>query len=149
MKSEKESRALFTYRILFGLSLFLAHGLPKFHMLGTNLVNSFPDPLGFGSAVSFYGNIFAELICSLLIVLGLFTRFAALVISFSMAVAAFKFHAHDPYTAQFITEFAPKYPLLFTPFKEWSLLYLYAFAPMIFLGGGSWSLDGLIRNKRQ
>ncbi len=148
MKPEKNNYSLLFTRLAFGLSIMLVHGLFKLHMLGSPAVHSFPDPLGIGSSMSFYLIFFAEFICAILLVLGLFTRFAALVLSIGMLVIAFKVHLHDGYSPQFIVGLSPEHPLLYTPFKEYSLLYAYAFIPFIFTGAGNLSLDHLIRNKR-
>lgn len=146
MKSKEDFFYLYL-RIAFGLSMFMAHGLVKYHMIGTPGVASFPDLIGIGSVLSFFGNFFAEFVCSGLLIVGLFTRFAALVLTFNMCVAAFKFHAANAYAPIFIM-LPPEHPLLFTPFKEYPLLYAFAFVPFIFFGAGAFSLDRLFFRKK-
>ncbi len=50
---------------------------------------SFLDPLGIGEVPSFLLTILAEVGCSVLLVLGLWTRWAALILAFTMGVAFF------------------------------------------------------------
>ena len=80
--------ALLVQRVATGLLLLIGHGLPKisdFHVLAT----SFYDPLRIGHRLSLILVILAELFCSMFIVLGLFTRIAALIIVINMSVAVF------------------------------------------------------------
>jgi putative oxidoreductase len=147
MKSKEDLFNLYI-RATFGLSLFIAHGLVKFHMIDTPGVASFPDVIGIGSTLSFYGNFFAEFVCSGLLIIGLFTRLSAAVLTFNMCIAAFKFHATNAYAPIFLMNLTPDHPLLFVPFKEYPLLYAFAFIPFIFFGGGALSLDSLIFRKK-
>ena len=69
--------ALLVQRVATGLLLLIGHGLPKisgFH----ELAGSFYDPFRIGHRLSLILVILAELFCSMFIVLGLFTRIAAL-----------------------------------------------------------------------
>ena len=68
--------------------MLLAHGWDKVKEFG-KLSSGFPDPLHVGSPVSLSLSIFAELVCSALLVAGFLTRFAALVCAINMAVAFF------------------------------------------------------------
>jgi putative oxidoreductase len=85
----------------------------------------FGDPLGIGTRPSLVLAIVAEVGCSLLILLGLFTRFATLPLLFTMLVAAFIVHAADPLGK-----------------KELALLYALLFATLFFTGPGKYSIDG-------
>jgi putative oxidoreductase len=76
-------------------AMMLVHGWNKFMNVGT-LKAKFPDPFGWGSDVSLYLTLFAELICPVLLILGLITRIAALPLFIVMAVAVFSIHAADP-----------------------------------------------------
>jgi len=58
-------------RVVLGLSMFYGHGLGKWQMFFGDGEIQFPDPLGVGVSVSLVLAIFAEAICSLLIVGGL------------------------------------------------------------------------------
>ena len=62
-----------------GLSLFLKHGLEKIEHY-SRMAAHFPDPLHIGSHATLLFSLLSDSICSILVALGLFTRWAALVI---------------------------------------------------------------------
>jgi putative oxidoreductase len=119
--------SLLILRIVFGGLMLFNHALPKFDKL-SNTPIKFPDPLGVGSDISLYLVLFSEGLCSILLVLGLFTRFASLPLVFTMSVAAFYIHLDDSLDG-----------------KEASLLYLAAYIILFAFGAGKFSLDKLIR----
>lgn len=94
-------------------------------------VNTFPDPIGMGPWVSVHLVIFAEVICSLLIALGLFTRVLAIPIVIEMCIVYFVIHADHS-------------------FDEAALSLLFGAMALVifFLGSGKYSLDHLIQNRR-
>lgn len=101
----------------------LTHGYPKFQkILAGN--TQFGDPIGLGSATSLYFSTFAEFLCSILIVLGLFTRLATIPLIINMTVIFFIVHAAD--------EFGK---------KEMPLLFLGMFLVLFFTGPGRFSID--------
>lgn len=109
-------------RIGAGLMIF-THGLPKLlKVINGNF--AFGDPIGLGPEVSLILAAFAEGICGLFIVLGLWTRLSAVILSINMAVAYFFAHAGDPFSA-----------------KEKSMLFLLLFVVILFTGGGKYSVD--------
>lgn len=129
-------KQLFTSRSLnldFGLLLLrvftagfmiYGHGWPKVNrMLAGNF--KFADPIGLGEELSFFLMIFAEVICSVLIIIGYMTRPALITLLFGMGVVAFVVHGGDPFLK-----------------KEHILLYLINFAVLIFTGPGKYSVDG-------
>lgn len=79
---------LFLLRLCLGVSMGWLHGWEKLVALFHGRL-SFLDPIGLGEAPSFLLAVFAEVVCSLLIVLGWCTRWAALVLAFTMGVAFF------------------------------------------------------------
>src|SRR4051812_25899323 len=90
------SLGLFLLRVSFGLSMFLGHGMAKFiKAYGGNM--EFADPLGIGTTPSFILAIFAEAGCSLLVILGLATRFAVIPLMITMLVAFALVHTADPW----------------------------------------------------
>ena len=114
-----------------GLMLF-AHGIGKISNW-SKASATFPDPLGIlGSEGSLALAIFAEVVCSALVMVGLFTRFAALPVVGVMFFAAFVIHASDPFTK-----------------KELALVYLVAFAALALLGGGQYSVGEWLRRRRK
>jgi putative oxidoreductase len=108
----------------------LTHGYPKLMKLLEGGAIKFADPLGIGATASLALAVFAEFLCSILLALGLGTRFAALVLSITMAVAAFIQHANDPFAR-----------------KEMALLYLLIFLTLLVFGPGRYSLDSQIGGK--
>ena len=110
-------------RIVAGL-LFLEHGTAK--VLGFP-PGPGPHPgLQFTTMVGLSGVI--ELVGGALIVIGLFTRITAFILSGEMAVAYFMVHAHGGF-----------YPMLNK--GELAVLYCFVFLYLAAAGGGPWSLD--------
>lgn len=110
--------------------MLLGHGLPKLLNFAVK-AESFPDPIGWGSQASLAAAIFAEIVCSLAVALGLFTRWACVPLVFLLLVVVFIIHADDPWGK-----------------KEMALLYVVPFISLIFLGGGRFSLDRVLLGKR-
>jgi len=129
MKSFLESFGLLILRAAFGCYM-LVHGIPK--LMGFNkMAAQFPDPLGLGSQLSLIGAITAEVGCSILLILGLGTRLAAIPLAFTMLVALLFIHAADPWQT-----------------KELAAVYLTVYVTLILTGGGKYSLDGWIGRRR-
>ena len=82
---------LLVLRVWLGLSMLLLHGWGK---VASHAENSggFPDPLGVGNAMSLNLVIFSEVLCAVLLVAGLATRFALVPLVVTMAVAFFLIH---------------------------------------------------------
>ena len=116
-------------RLSFGLSMVFAHGLPKLNNY-SNLMNSFPDPLGLGNSLSLGLAIFAEVFCAALVTLGLYTRIAAANLLITMLVAVFIFHASDPWAKM-----------------ELGFLYATAYVVLMLTGAGKLSLDRILRKR--
>lgn len=124
----------------------LTHGVGKVRMLTGGQYEQF-DPLGIGPTLSVLGITLAEFVCASLVMIGLATRPAALVIVFAMGVAAFVVHGGDPWTSE------GGY-LLYTSgqaqswaSKEPALLYLVVFLALAFTGPGRFALDALIHRR--
>jgi putative oxidoreductase len=113
-------------RLTFGLIMCINHGFPKL-MNFSKEIGSFADPFHIGHRWSLILVLFSEVLCSLLVVLGLFTRIAALVLAIEMAVAAFLIHRGQPLTIH-----------------EAALLYLTAFFSILLVGPGRISVDGMM-----
>ena len=132
----RTSRAVeFTYfllRVVSGFLFFQTGGLILFGWFGGMPGQSGPPPLmsqtGIGGVLEFFGGI--------AIMLGLFTRPFAFVLSGMMAVAYWQFHAPQggwPVQNQGMP----------------AVLFCFIFLYMAARGGGSWSLDALISRKRE
>ena len=83
--------AMLLLRISFGAILMLKHGFDKVRTFDT-LQHTFYNFIGLGSKASLILALFAEIFCSLLVVMGLFTRWACLPLIFTMLVIIF---GHD------------------------------------------------------
>lgn len=116
-------------RLVFGATMFFGHGLPKL-MNYSQMMNKFPDPLGIGTSLSLGLAIGSEVICALLLALGLFTRWVSVPLFITMAVAFFLVHGGDPFGK-----------------RELAFLYMGGYLTCGLLGSGRFSLDFLIRKK--
>src|SRR5678809_112187 len=74
--------------------LMMGHGYNKLVHFST-MRHSFVNFMGLGSSVSLTLDIFAELFCAFLIVIGLFTRLVTVPLIIAMSVAFFKAHDAD------------------------------------------------------
>src|SRR5688500_13783686 len=83
--------ALLLLRIWHGGSLLLLHGWGKFTGL-SSMADKFADPFGLGPTASLALAVLGELVCTALIVLGLFTRIAVLGSAATMATAFWYAH---------------------------------------------------------
>jgi putative oxidoreductase len=119
-------RMLSVLRIIIAF-LFMAHGAQK--LFGFLAPPGMPTPpllseIGIGGVLEFFGG--------LLLLLGLFTRPVAFILSGMMAVAYFQMHA----------------PGGFWPLQnkgELAVVYCFAYLFLAVAGGGEWSLDRLLR----
>lgn len=117
--------ALFLLRLGVGI-LIVKHGYDKIANFST-LQNKFMNFMNIGSTASLLLVIFAEFFCGLLIILGLFTRFACVPLIIAMCVALVVVHKG---------EFFGK--------GETDALYLVSFITLLFAGPGRISVDRMI-----
>ncbi len=118
--------ALLIARVGISASM-LTHGLPKLMMLFGEGPIQFPGVMGMGAELSLVLAVFAEVLCSILIIVGLGTRLASIPLIVTMVIAVFMIHAADPYAV-----------------KEMGLLYLLAYVVFFLLGSGKYSVDALL-----
>ena len=119
---------LLVLRLVVGIFM-LTHGWAKLSNFA-EMSQQFPAMMGLSSQAGLTLIIFAEFFCSIALILGLFTRLAAIPLIIGMAVAAFVAHGADPFSA-----------------KELSLLYFGVYVSLLLTGAGKISLDRLIYNK--
>lgn len=81
---------LLVLRLWLGLTMLLNHGLDKANHFST-MAAKFP-PIVYSSQVSLGLAVFAEVGCSVLLIIGLLSRFAALGLAINMGVAFFMVH---------------------------------------------------------
>jgi len=111
-------------------SLMLTHGLPKMAMLFSGGPIQFLPVLGMSAEVSLVLTVFAEVFCSILILVGAGTRLAAVPSIITMLVAALVVHAADPFVK-----------------KEMALLFLLGYLTLLIAGSGKYSVDYLLQRK--
>ena len=116
-------------RVTVALTMLLSHGYGK--LVGfSNIAPHFPDPLGLGSVLSLALVLGAEFFGSILLALGLLTRWASFSLLFTMLIAAFVVHWPDPFKK-----------------KELAVLYGLFFLLFTIAGSGKYSLDSLLKKK--
>lgn len=121
------SLGLLALRLGVGLAMLVGHGWGK--LVGfSGLVGQFPDPIGIGPQATLVLAVVAEAFCSLLLVLGLGTRVAAVPPLATMLVAAFLVHAGDPWAK-----------------RELALLYAVTYLTLLLAGGGRFALERVVR----
>jgi putative oxidoreductase len=129
-KLHSHSLATLVLRLTFG-GLMLMHGWPKLQKLMAGGEIQWADPIGLGPGFSLGLTVIAEFLCAILVLVGLGTRFAAIPLAIVMLVASQIVHRSDPWGE-----------------KEHSLLYLGGYLAILMLGGGKYSLDGMIGRKK-
>lgn len=120
---ENINLSLLILRLATG-GFMLTHGIGKFFKLFGEEPIQFADPIGIGVAASLSLTVFAEVVCSILLILGIATRLSAIPLLITMLVAAFIVHANDGFGKQ-----------------ELALLYTAICLVIAISGGGKFSVD--------
>jgi putative oxidoreductase len=123
--------ALLLLRIWHGGALLLLHGWLKLTNF-SSMTSQFLDPFGIGKTPSLGLAVFGELVCGTLLVLGLFTRVAALGSAVTMATAFWFAHG-----AKFTGAGNGELPFVF----------LGVFLALFIAGAGKFSVDAQIGAK--
>jgi putative oxidoreductase len=124
--------SLLLLRLWLGLTMLFNHGFGKLGGFREG-AQTFEDPLGIGSTASLVLAVFAEVLCSALLTLGLLSRFAALNLAITMAVAFFIVHGSA---------------LSGDQSGELAFIYLAGYLVLVFAGGGKYSLDRRLFGRR-
>jgi putative oxidoreductase len=122
---------LLVLRLGAGAMLLFGHGLSKL-MTFDQRRTTFADPIGIGPLPGLVLTVFAEVFCSIAVMLGLFTRLAAIPPLIVMLVAFFIVHAGDPWRT-----------------RELPLLFAVPFLALCFTGPGAFSLDAWLAGRRR
>lgn len=117
--------ALLVLRLWLGLSMALLHGWGKLSGLVAG-TSKFPDILGIGATPALVLAIFAEFLCSLFLIVGLWTRLAALMLVVTMSVAFFMAHGAK---------------LSGQGSGELAFVYLAGYMVLLLAGAGKFSVD--------
>lgn len=118
-------RVSFILRIGFGILMIPKHGWAKIQKF-PELSETFMDFMGLGSKISLSLVIFSEFICSILLILGLFTRAATIPLIITILVILNK------------NDWA-----LFGK-SELPIAFLFGYISILLLGGGKYSLDNVL-----
>lgn len=126
----RPSCALLGLRLFTALPLFLKHGTEKLFRF-SHMAAHFPDPLHIGAVPSLLFATLSDGICTLLLIVGLATRWAAAIIFINVGVALVFVHHFQVFGPQ-------------GDHGELMLLYLGATFALFFAGAGRYSVDAAI-----
>lgn len=124
---------LLALRLVGAAPLFLKHGLEKV-LTFSAMADHFPDPLHIGSVPSLVIAMLGDFVCSVLIILGLSTRWAAL-FAFLNVVVAWAFVHHFAFFGRLGEH------------GELMVLYLAVLLGLFFSGAGKYSVDALLTRR--
>ncbi|MBS1763982.1 MAG: DoxX family protein [Bacteroidetes bacterium] len=108
-------------------ALLLSHGYPKLQKLLSGDPIEFASVMGMSQKTSLMLAMFAEYICAIMVMLGLFTRLAAIPIIITMLVIVLHIKSNGTLSE-----------------RELPLLYLIFYIFILFSGAGKHSLDNII-----
>ncbi|MDR2836670.1 MAG: DoxX family protein [Bacteroidales bacterium] len=133
--STKYNTNIFNFTLLF-LRIFaggfmLIHGFTKINNFET-ISSTFPDPLHISTNISLSLIIFAEVVCSFLIILGFFTRLATIPQIFGMIVAASVINNPNSFLS-----------------IELPFIYIILNIIILLLGAGKFSIDELLFSRKK
>lgn len=120
--------ALLLLRLAFGGLMMGLWGKSKFLQLLTENPVQFLDPFGLGDQITLGLCVFAEVFCSALIALGLYTRLACIPLICNMIIAITYGEAGRPFVE-----------------REHAITYLVPYVVIFLMGPGWYSLDAQIR----
>ena len=119
------SAAILLLRLALGI-LMMHHGYQKL-MHFSDIQGKFMNFMGLGTTVSLALVVFAEFFCSMFLILGLFTRLAAIPLIIATLVMVFKAHNGDVFGD-----------------GETAAIYLSGYIVLLLLGPGRVSVDSMI-----
>lgn len=122
---------LLLLRLVLGFTMLLGHGLGKWQKLFAGAEIQFADPFALGELPSLAMVVFAEVICAILIVVGLKTRWATLPLIVTMFTAIFVIHIADGFGKM-----------------ELPLLYSTGFLTLLLTGAGEYSLENFLNRRK-
>ncbi|MBO2009978.1 DoxX family protein [Hymenobacter negativus] len=122
--------ALLVFRLLAGFALFRVHGLDKL-LHFQHEAATIPDPFGLGGQFNAAFAVFSDVVCALLVMLGLLARPAALGVLSTTLVGLLVVHLHDSWDL-----------------KDAPLTYATMFLLVLLAGPGRFSLDAQLARRR-
>lgn len=123
---------LLVLRLFLGLAMLFAHGIGKWGRLFGEEDIKFADPFGIGAIPSLALAVLAEVICSILLVVGLLTRWALVPLVITMLVAAFVVHGSDGFGGM-----------------EKALLFGVGYVTLLLTGPGKFSMDYFLKTTKK
>lgn len=121
--------SLLILRVFAGLSMAFSHGYPKLQRALSGEEIRFFSLWGMGEELSLWLAILAELVASLLVVLGLLTRWALIPLIFTMGVVVFVVSWEKGYSRM-----------------ELAVFYLLTFVALFLSGPGKFSVDARLKS---
>ena len=117
-------------RVFIGFAM-LTHGYPKLQKLLSGGEIQFFSLFGLGAKFTLILAVFAEVICSLFLILGLFTRTFTIPLIFTMLIAGFVALSKEGFGD-----------------RELAFLYLTIYIIIFVFGGGRYSIDALMGQRK-
>ncbi|MHA3789430.1 DoxX family protein [Flavobacterium hauense] len=121
--------AILFFRVAVATELIVVHGFKKIG-IGVDVVEVIPNPLGLPEALNSFVAIAANVYLPILIVLGFFTRLAAIPALAVTATGYFLMHGHDP-----------------LPERDIPFMYSISLLTIVMFGAGRYSIDGYLNKK--
>jgi len=129
-KNKMESLGLLILRVTASI-MIIQHGYGKLISLLNRNSAGFPEIFGMNSSLSMSLAMCAEFFCGILVLVGFCTRFAALPIVATMAVAVSQAHGFAIFGS-----------------GELAMMYLIIFVTIALAGAGSYSVDEIIYQRK-
>ncbi len=120
---------LLVYRVIVSMAFLFIHGLKKITHFQEE-IQHIPDPFGVGGYNATVLAIFSNVVCSIFVSLGLFTRAFALGAFAVPFIGLLVVHANDPWAV-----------------RDVPLMYSLAFLAIMVLGPGKYAVDSLLHKK--
>jgi putative oxidoreductase len=133
---ESSPSGLVLLRLWTGAVLFLRHGWEKQPAHWTQFLAHFPNPIGIGSHPSFFIAFVSDFVCSILLIIGLGTRWAALY-CFGNIFVAWAFVHHFAFLGK-----GPG-----SDHGELMVLYMGALLTLVIAGPGAACIDRILTRK--
>lgn len=126
--NKAQDLGLLFLRVSIGLLMFLSLGLTKLTQIGTPETANFVSLMGIAPKFIHLMSAITEGVASILIALGIFTRFSAGLLAIAMLSATYVSYSVGT-------------------FYEHPLLFAFVFISLVLTGGGKYSIDENIRHR--
>ncbi len=127
--TERYHWVMLFYRVLVAFAIIRIHGWKKITGFEEEVLH-IPDPFGFGGYTATVMAILSNVVCSVFVAFGLFTRLAAFGAMMVPLIGLLVIHIADPW-----------------PAKDAPWMYSLAFLVILLMGPGKYSLDNWMYKK--